>query len=82
MNSLYFHIGNNAAKENESKQEKQTSTDEQISIRESNEMNVTSGGMHYLFIVVIPACVFFLVLLAVFAMIILVSCTQVSKPYN
>ena len=82
MYSLYFHLGNNTAEENESKQEKETSTHEQISIRESNEMKVTSSGMYYLFIVVIPACVFLLVLLAVFATIILVSCTQVSRAYN
>ena len=82
IHSIFFHLGDNKAEENESKQEKETSTDEQISIRESNEMNVNSGGMDYLFIIVIPACVFLLVLLAVFAMIILVSCTQVSNAYN
>ena len=72
MYSLCFHLGNNTAEENESKQENETSTDIWASIRESNEMDVNSGGMHYLFIIVIPACVFLLVLLAVFAMIILV----------
>ena len=81
--SLYFQLGNNTAEENESKQEKETSTDKWASIRESNEMDVNSGGKHYLFIIVIPACVFLLVLLAVFAMIIIVlSCMQVSNAYN
>ena len=82
-NSLNYHLGNNTAEENESKQEKETSTDKWASIRESNEMDVNSGGMHYLFIIAIPACIFLLVLLAGFAMIIIVlSCTQVSNAYN
>ena len=79
MYSLYFHLGNNTAEE---KQEKETSTDTWASIRESNEMDVNSGGMYYLFIIVIPACVFLLTLLAVFGMIIIVlSCMQVSNDY-
>ena len=82
MYSLYFHLGNNIAEENESKQEKDTSIDKWASIRESNEMDVNSGGMHYLLIIVIPACAFLLILLAVFGMITLVlSCMQVSNEY-
>ena len=52
---LHLHIGNNTAEE---RQEKETATDKWASIRECNEMDFNSGGMHYLFIIVIPACFF------------------------
>ena len=82
-NSLYFHPGNDT-RENESKLEKENSTDKWTSIIKSNQMNAAkSAGTNYRFLVVIPVSVFLIVLLATFTMISLVfSCTQVLDAYS
>ena len=82
-NSLSFHLRNDTT-ENESKLEKENSTDKWTSITKSNPMNADkSAGTKYLFLVVIPVSIFLIVLLATFAMISLVfSCTQVLDAYN